>query len=41
MTGVVLNMTRLVLNMTEIVLNMTGLDFFSNHMGPAQPDLLV
>ena len=41
MTAFVLSMTRLVLYMTEIVLEMTGFDFFFNHMGPAQPGLLV
>ena len=41
MTGFVLNITGLVLNMTEIILNMTGFDFFFNHMGPAQPGVLV
>ena len=41
MTGLVLNMTGLVPNMTEIVQNITGFDFFFNHMGPAQPGLLV
>ena len=30
-----------VLNMNEIVLNITGFDFFCNHIGPAQPGLLV
>ena len=40
-TGLISNMTAVVLNITEIVLNMTGFDFFFNHMGPAQPSLLV
>ena len=41
MTEFVLNMTGLVLNMTDIVLNMTEFYFFVNHMGPANPGLLV
>ena len=41
MKGFVINMTGLVIKMTGFVLNMTGFDFFVNHMGPAQPGLLV
>ena len=41
MTVFFLNMTGLVLNMTEIVPTMTGFNFSFNHMGLAQPGLLV
>ena len=41
MTGFVLKLTGLVLNMTEIVLKMTGFEILFNHMGLAQPGLLV
>ena len=41
MTGFVLIMTGLVLYTTEMVLNITEFDCLFNHMGPAQPGLLV
>ena len=41
MTGFVLKKNGLVLKQSDIVINMTGFDFFLNHMGPAQPSLLV